>query len=158
MQIEEAKKILKGMFYNDNGEKMHYIDFSDSYGNEWGGYTLPEYIEAIETVSNELEKKEAEIDKLRNTNKDLLKKLRNRVKEVKSLTRYSLYKKEFARLNKQLKKKDTVIDLMADDLRYYNGMQQDQLFCIDTCEGKMCDEEHCKERIKEYFYKKIEEK
>ena len=57
MQIEEAKKILKGMFYNDNGEKMHYIDFSDSYGDEWGGYTLPEYIEAIETVLNELEKK-----------------------------------------------------------------------------------------------------
>ena len=61
--------------------------------------------EAIETVLNELEKKEDEIDKLRNTNKDLLKKLRNRVKEVKSLTRYSLYKKEFARLNKQLEKK-----------------------------------------------------
>ena len=204
MQIEEAKKILKGMFYNDNGEKMHYIDFSDSYGDEWGGYTLPEYIEAIETVLNELEKKdnkikelegrcrnldkeaqsyleelmgdstlknrtikqlnlelekkEAEIDKLRNSNKDLLRKLRNRVKEVKKLTRYSLYKKEFARLNKQLKKKDRVIDLLADDLRYYEGMQQDQLFCIDTCEGKMCDEEHCKERIKEYFYKKIEEK
>ena len=107
MQIEEAKKILKGMFYNDNGEKMHYIDFSDSYGDEWGGYTLQEYIEAIETVLNELEKK------------------------------------------------DKVIDLLADDLRYYEGMQQDQLFCIDTCEGKMCDEEHCKERIKEYFYKKV---
>ena len=55
----------------------------------------------------------------------------------------------------ELEKKDKVIDLMADDLRYYEGMQQDQLFCIDTCEGKMCDEEHCKERIKEYFYKKV---
>lgn len=64
MQIEEAKKILKGMFYNDNGEKMHYIDFSDSYGDEWGGYTLPEYIEAIETVLNELEKKDKVIDLL----------------------------------------------------------------------------------------------
>ena len=202
MEIEEAKKILKGMFYNDNGEKMHYIDFSDSYGDEWGGHTLPEYIEAIDTVLNELEKKdnkikelegrcrnldkeaqsyleelmgdstlknrtikqlnlelekkEAEIDKLRNSNKDLLRKLRNRVKEVKKLTRYSLYKKEFARLNKQLEQKDKIIDLLADDLRYYEGMQQDQLFCIDTCEGKMCDKEHCKERIKEYFYKKVE--
>ena len=55
----------------------------------------------------------------------------------------------------ELEKKDKVIDLLADDLRYYEGMQQDQLFCIDTCEGKMCDEEHCKERIKEYFYKKV---
>lgn len=74
---------------------------------------------AIDTVLNKLEKKEAEIDKLRNTNKDLLKKLRNRVKEVKKLTRYSLYKKEFARLNKQLKKKNKIIDLMAEELRYY---------------------------------------
>ena len=64
MQIEEAKKILKGMFYNDNGEKMHYIDFSDSYGDEWGGYTLPEYIEAIETVLNELDKKDKRIKKI----------------------------------------------------------------------------------------------
>ena len=110
----------------------------------------------IKQLNLELEKKEAEIDKLRNSNKDLLRKLRNRVKEVKKLTRYSLYKKEFARLNKQLEKKDKVIDLLADDLRYYEGMQQDQLFCIDTCGGKMCDEEHCKERIKEYFYKKVE--
>lgn len=70
----------------------------------------PSEIKSIEIVLNELEKKEAEIDKLRNTNKDLLKKLRNRVKEVKKLTRYSLYKKEFARLNKQLEKKDTVIN------------------------------------------------
>ena len=132
MKIEEAKEYLKNYKYDN------------------------EVREAIDTVLNKLEKKEAEIDKLRNTNKDLLKKLRNRVKEVKSLTRYSLYKKEFARLNKQLEKKDTVIDLLADDLRYYEGMQQEQLFCIDTCEGKMCDEEHCKERIKEYFYKKVE--
>lgn len=49
---------------------------------------------AIDTVLNELEKKETEIDKLRNTNKDLLKKLRNRVKEVKKLIRYSLYIKK----------------------------------------------------------------
>ena len=149
MQIEEAKKLLNRIdikfFLNGTIEQSNYIvDKAD------------EVNKAIETVLNELEKKEAEIDKLRNTNKDLLKKLRNRVKEVKKLTRYSLYKKEFARLNKQLEKKDKVIDLLADDLRYYEGMQQDQLFCIDTCEGKMCDEEHCKERIKEYFYKKVE--
>lgn len=60
------------------------------------------------------------------------------------------------RVIKEIVKKDKIIDLLADDLRYYEGMQQDQLFCIDICEGKMCDEEHCKERIKEYFYKKVE--
>ena len=140
-------KELEGRCRNLDKEAQSYLE------ELMGDSTLKN--RTIKQLNSELEKKEAEIDKLRNTNKDLLKKLRNRVKEVKKLTRYSLYKKEFARLNKQLKKKDTVIDLMADDLRYYNGMQQDQLFCIDTCEGKMCDKEHCKERIKEYFYKKV---
>ena len=101
MQIEEAKKLLNRIdikfFLNGTIEQSNYIvDKAD------------EVNKAIETVLNELEKK------------------------------------------------DKVIDLLADDLRYYEGMQQDQLFCIDTCEGKMCDEEHCKERIKEYFYKKVE--
>lgn len=103
MDIEKAKKLLNGIdikfFLNGTIEQSNYVvDKADETNL------------AIETVLNELEKKEAEIDKLRNTNKDLLKKLRNRVKEVKKLTRYSLYKKEFARLNKQLEKKDTVIN------------------------------------------------
>lgn len=58
----------------------------------------------------------------------------------------------------ELEKKDTVIDEMADTLRYYNGMQQDQCFCIDICEEKECDMKNCKNRIKQYFYKKAEEK
>lgn len=97
--------------------KVTFVEVDDENNSE-KEYRLPFLMnieqQAIEAVLNELEKKEAEIDKLRNTNKDLLKKLRNRVKEVKKLTRYSLYKKEFARLNKQLEKKDTVIDLMAE--------------------------------------------
>ena len=65
-----------------------------------------------------------QIDKLKRHNNNLLRKLRNRVKEVKKLQKYSLYKEEFSRLNKQLQNKDKIIDLMAERLRYYNGMQQ----------------------------------
>ena len=37
-----------------------------------------------------------QIDKLKKHNNDLLRKLRNRVKEAKKLEKYSLYKKEFS--------------------------------------------------------------
>ena len=50
------------------------------------------------------------IQKLKKHNTDLLRKLRNRVKEVKKLEKYSLYKKEFARLNKQLENKEQIIN------------------------------------------------
>lgn len=109
-------------------------------------YTLDHLSTELSIAKTELEKKEAEIDKLRNTNKDLLKKLRNRVKEVKKLTRYSLYKKEFARLNKQLEKKDTVIDLMAKKLVEAHGWFYSEF------------DNYTKEDFKQYFYKKAEEK
>ena len=104
---------------------------------------------SIEKVLTMLEEKDKEIDKLKKHNDDLLRKLRNRVKEVKKLQKYSLYKEEFSRLNKQLQNKDKIIDLMAERLRYYNGMQQKQEFCIDICEGKECNIKKCKERIKQ---------
>lgn len=72
-------------------------------------------IQAIETVLNLIEKQKAEIEKLRNNNKDLLRKLKNRVKDVKKLEKYSLYKKEFSTLNKQLKEKDLEIETLKRD-------------------------------------------
>ena len=69
------------------------------------------YQYAIETVLPMLEEKDKQIDKLKKHNDELLKKLRNRVKEVKKLQKYSLYKEEFSRLNKQLQNKDKIIDL-----------------------------------------------
>lgn len=101
MDIEKHISNLKQYIKDDEIIEKDGSDFSNF---------CKRHIDDIKAVLNELEKKEVEIDKLRNTNKDLLKKLRNRVKEVKKLTRYSLYKKEFARLNKQLEKKDTVIN------------------------------------------------
>ena len=56
-----------------------------------------------------------------------------------------------------LKEKDTTIDLMAGAMRYYNGMQQEQEFCIEICEKKECNIEKCKECIKQYFENKAKE-
>lgn len=102
---------------------------------------------AIETVLSELEKKDKEIEKLKKDNKELLRKLRNRVKEVKKLTKYSLYKKEFLTLNEHLKKKDKIIDLMAEEIskKYY--------ICDLDCENK-CNDNY-KECWKQYFENKV---
>lgn len=59
-------------------------------------------------------------------------------------------------LLKLIEKQDKIIDLMAEMLRYYNGSQQIQEFCIDICEDKLCDEENCKQCIIEHFRKKVE--
>lgn len=53
-----------------------------------------------------------------------------------------------------LEKKDQQIDLLSETLRYYNGMQQEQCFCIDICGEKECNMKNCKERIKQYFERK----
>lgn len=57
-----------------------------------------------------VEKQQKEIENLKDKNKDLLRKLKNRVKEVKKLIKYSQYKKEFSRLNKLLKEKQKSIE------------------------------------------------
>lgn len=56
-----------------------------------------------------------------------------------------------------LEKKDKIIDLVAETLRYYNGMEQEQCFCIDICGEKECDMKNCKDRIKQYYERKVEE-
>ena len=90
---------------------------------------------ATKEVLNLIQTQQAEIEKLKNNNKDLLRKLRNRVKEVKKLTKYSLYKKEFSTLNEHLKKKDKIIDLMAEELT---------------------TPLHSKEWVKDYYERKVE--
>lgn len=89
------------------------------YGKIYAMHTeqLEQLQKDIETAIKLIEKQQAEIEKLRNNNKNILRKLRNRVKEVKNLTKYSLYKKEFATLNKHIEKRDKIIDLMAEQLK-----------------------------------------
>lgn len=72
-------------------------------------------IKDLKTALNLIQTQQEEIEKLKKHNKELLRKLRNRVKEVKKLTRYSLYKNEFIKLNKEIEKKDKIIDLILRD-------------------------------------------
>ena len=97
----------------------------------------PVYIKDIETILNLMQKLQKENEKLKSKNQDLLKKLRNRVKEVKKLNKYSLYKIEFANLNKQIREKDKIIDLMA------KSWKQDDTRTV--------------EKIKQYFEKQAKE-
>lgn len=103
------------------------------------------YQDAIETFLPMLEEKDKQIDKLKKHNDDLLRKLRNRVKDVKKLQKYSLYKKEFSRLNKQLQNKDKIIDLMAEEIASYNHFE-----ALGELENK--------EEIKQYFENKAKER
>lgn len=116
------------------------------------------YQDAIETVLPMLEEKDKQIDKLKKHNDELLRKLRNRVKEVKKLEKYSLYKEEFSKLNKQLQNKDKIIDLMAEFI-------EDELTVDEFCtkEGCYADNyidghcEKCLNCIKQYFENKAKE-
>lgn len=103
-----------------------------------------------------LEEKDKEIDKLKKHNDELLRKLRNRVKEVKKLEKYSLYKKEFSKLNKQLQNKDKIIDLMA--IAISNEPLPTEEYCIFR--NFDCPEvggnRDCKECVKQYFERKVE--
>lgn len=87
-----------------------------------------------------------QIDKLKKHNDELLRKLRNRVKQVKKLEKYSLYKQEFLRLNKQLQNKDKQIDLMANKLALYCEINSEE------------DIKTNKEQIRQYFENKVKEK
>ena len=74
-----------------------------------------ELLEQIRCLNLNKDEKDRAIEKLKKHNKELLRKLRNRVKEVKKLNKYSLYKKEFKTLNEQLKKKDKIIEIVSEE-------------------------------------------
>ena len=114
------------------------------------------YQDAIETVLPMLEEKDKQIDKLKKHNDDLLRKLRNRVKDVKKLQKYSLYKKEFSRLNKQLQNKDKIIDLTAEYISNITDCPFESEGKYLDCE-KMCDVRTDKECWKQYFENKAKE-
>ena len=95
-----------------------------------------------------LKEKDKQIDKLKKHNDELLRKLRNRVKEVKKLEKYSLYKEEFSKLNKQLQNKDKQIDLMSEQLARLT------IFDVDKDEPLILGD---KDDVKQYFENKAKE-
>lgn len=109
---------------------------------------IPVYISDLKNVLSMLEEKDKQIYKLKKHNDDLLRKLRNRVKDVKKLQKYSLYKKEFSGLNKQLQNKDKIIDEMAEQLA---GLT---IFDIDKDEPLILGD---KEDVERYFKEKVKE-
>ena len=113
--------------------------------------------EAIETLLNMPKEKDKEIGKLKKHNKELLRKLRNRVKEVKKLNKYSLYKKEFKTLNEQLKNKNKIIDLMAEYI--FESIDVEEDICNSAyveCKQEIAQDITCIKCIKQYFKSKAE--
>ena len=103
-----------------------------------------------------LKEKDKQIDKLKKHNDELLRKLRNRVKEIKKLQKYSLYKEEFSRLNQQLQSKDKIIDLMEEYISNIADCPFESEGKYLDCE-KMCDVRTDKECWKQYFENKVKE-
>lgn len=137
-----------------------FIGLFYEYPNPTGVLVQDYEVKNFETILNLIKSQQEEIEKLKNKNKDLLRKLRNRVKEVKKLIKYSSYKKEFSRLNRELEKKNKIIDIMAE---FIDENIDDCLLNIlnidEPCEnyvGK--NKKLCKYCIKQYFKIKVEGK
>jgi hypothetical protein len=99
-----------------------------------------ETIEQITTVLNLIQKQQEEIK----FQKDINKMEKKRYKQTKKS------------LKGQIIKANKIIDLIAETLRYYNGVRQEQEFCIDICGKKECNIKKCANRIKQYFEREVE--
>ena len=95
----------------------------------------------LETVLNMLKEKDKEIEKLKEENKNIMKLNANMSKRHLD----DIFK---------IKRKDKIIDLMAEKIDQLGGDYDD--FCIDTIWNEDCDED-CKNCIKQYFERKSEE-
>ena len=142
--------------------------------------------EKMKIILNMLKEKEAEIEKLRKHNKELLRKLRNRVKEVKKLQKNPNYKaivtkqgktleeraeqiKKYKQLyNKALDdavitahdnmKKDKMIDLMAEFI--FQNIDVEEDICDSAyveCTQETSQDITCINCIKQYFERKVED-
>lgn len=126
-----------------------------------GSFDLGDFnYDTIETVLNLLEKK----DTLIHTMQSEFERLED-LEDNTDMLKMELEKKDIdiieakeanRQLSVELQKKDKIIDLVAETLRYYNGMKQEQCFCIDICGEKECDMKNCKDRIKQYYERKVE--
>lgn len=107
------------------GNMEEDIEILQNFINEdWNcKYTLTKVKQSMKNILAGLEKKDRQIIKLKNNNQNLLRKLRNRIKEIKKLTRYALYKKEITTLNKQLQQKNKIIEDIKEEVRDHIGFE-----------------------------------
>ena len=107
------------------------MDFSNPMG--WSGYydtDLKELSKAIDTVLSLIKEQQIYIKKYNDTTEEMNRDIRKLISEIQ--------------------KKDKQIDLMVE---YIDKIDVSE----DICEGKtMCDE-NCKDCIKQYFERKVEE-
>jgi len=106
----------------------------------------------LDELLNLIDKQNKGLNKLKSKNKELLRKLRNRVKENNKLIKYSNYKKEFSTLNKQIDKQNKVIDELIQELT-------DDEFdnpCTECCKECEKDNDTLFNCIKQYFIRKVE--
>ena len=108
--IEKLQNMLK-----EKDKEIEYYKKQKDYDMQF----RHELLEHIRCLNLNKDEKDEEIEKLKKHNKELLRKLRNRVKEVRKLNKYSLYKKEFKRLNEQIKKKDEIIKKLEKEAQKY---------------------------------------
>lgn len=176
---EEAIKLLEE--FKKNGYSMLYIKYGD---RNKANLKIEKAIEAltnyIETMHKEFDRLEGiedntsmllkELVETKEHNRQLgleIARLNNRCKKLdREAQSYleemvgdeGLKERTIKGLEFEIEQKDKIIDLLADDLRYYEGMGQNDLFCFDTCNHcEYCDKELCKERIKEFYMKKASE-
>ena len=155
MDIEKAKKLLNGIdikfFLNGTIEQSNYIvDKAD------------EVDKAIETVLNELEKKDNKIKELEGRCRNLDKEAQSYLEEL--MGNSTLKNRTIKQLNLELEKKEAIINEMAEymEQEMYEYQLDDIYSELHNCNGMERNWTRCKEAeikdIKEYFTKKAEEK
>lgn len=144
--LSEEQKAIK-YFYNLRATiDESYMLFDEEINVKCG----KNMIKQITLVLNLITKLQKENEELRDKKQDLLRKLRNRVKEVKKLAKYSLYKKEFSRLNKTIKEKDKQIDLLAEKINEAYFEENDFFDWFEKIFG-IRPKGNYKDEIKQYF-------
>lgn len=147
------------MYSEEENEAIDYFKADIEYLEE--GLKNPNYIgrfitiqdrevKYLKTILNLIEKQSKSIEKLTIKNNDLLRKLRNRVKEVKKLQKYSLYKNEFANLNKRIEKQDKIINEMIE---YINS----NVILYPECDVGCEKDTNCRTCILKYFEEKVKD-
>lgn len=175
MNIEEAIKKIKGknIFSSEKTETGYdYMENINEVVNILLIYvnTMQKEFDRLEGIEDNTSILKQELIETKEHNRQLgleIVRLNNRCKKLdREAQSYleemvgdeGLKERTIKGLEFEIEQKDKIIDLLANDLRYYEGMGQNDLFCLDTCNRcEYCDKELCKERIKEFYMKKASE-
>ena len=150
---EKEKKAIEDLKELSHYCSIRMLDLEDKNSDIWARFVVD-----MQIIKNLIEKQQKEIKRLKIKNNDLLRKLRNRIKDVKKLQKYGEYKKEFFTLNKRIEKQEKIINEMAEYIKYRTGSCP---LDLEDCEIKFCDSECSMKIINkcwiEYFTKKVGE-